>query len=61
MPYQAISKLLPRDARDALVLASRVPDERDRRLAVDAAIDRVKSRYPQFFKQEEPKNESQDQ
>lgn len=53
MTYTTVSNLLPRDARDALVMAGRVPDERDRRLAVDAAIDRVKSRYPQFFKHDE--------
>lgn len=41
--------VLPREARDMLVAASQVKDERARRIAVDAAIDYAKIRFPHYF------------
>jgi hypothetical protein len=41
---------LPPAARDLLVIASQVPDPHERRLAIDHAIDRVKARFPEFFR-----------
>jgi len=43
---------LPVDARKLLIDAARAPIE-VRRMAVDAAIDRVKLLYPTYFKQGE--------
>lgn len=42
--------VLPKDARDALIAASQLPNERQRQLAVQEAIERAQRRYPQFFK-----------
>ena len=42
--------VLPREARDMLVSASQVRDEHARRIAIDAAIDYVKLRFPKYFK-----------
>jgi hypothetical protein len=41
--------LLPREARDQLIAATRIRDEHKRRVAIDAAIDSVKLRYPSYF------------
>lgn len=49
-----ISTLLPPDARQVLIDASKTPvtaaDAMARRKAIDQAIQRVKRKYPQFFK-----------
>lgn len=45
---------LPREARDMLVSASQVRDERSRRIAIDAAIDYAKLRFPKYFKPTQP-------
>jgi len=45
----AIANQLPPAARDLLVLASQVPDPHERRIAIDAAIDKVKQRNPELF------------
>lgn len=49
-PDVPVSELLPKDARDALVAASQLRDERVRAAAVQAAIECAQRRYPQFFK-----------
>ena len=46
--------VLPREARDMLVSASQVKDEHARRIAIDAAIDYAKLRFPQFFQPSQP-------
>jgi len=48
------STLLPKDARDALFAASQIANPRERSIAVQKATERIKKRYPQFFK---PENE----
>lgn len=46
-----VAKVLPRDAREALVAAAKArPAERAK--AVQAAADRAKRLYPQFFQSE---------
>lgn len=45
-----IANVLPKEARDHLINATKVRDERQRRIAIDAAIDYVKLMYPRFFK-----------
>jgi hypothetical protein len=45
----AIANQLPPAARDLLVRASQVRDPRERRIAIDAAIERVKVRFPDCF------------
>lgn len=45
-----VCNVLPADARDALVAASRLPDPRERQRAIEAAIERAQRRHPQFFK-----------
>jgi hypothetical protein len=42
---------LPSDARDQLIAATRIEDPTLRRIAIDAAIDRVKLRFPSYFHQ----------
>jgi uncharacterized protein YhdP len=42
---------LPSDARDQLIAAARIEDLTLRRIAVDAAIDKVKLRFPEYFHQ----------
>lgn len=44
-----LSGLLPEQARETLIRASKVENERDRRVAIDRAIDDVKLRFPQYF------------
>lgn len=41
--------ILPKEARDLLIAATRVRSEHARRIAIDAAIDTVKLRYPNYF------------
>ncbi len=56
-----VSNHLPPPARDWLVQAAATPlnpnaaiaPDRERRRAVDAAIDRVKLSYPTYFKEQE--------
>jgi hypothetical protein len=45
--------LLPRDAREQLIQASRVKDPQHRLVAIDAAIDSVRARYPDHFQPQE--------
>jgi hypothetical protein len=45
-----VCQVLPPDARDALVAASRLPDPHERQRAIEAATERAQRRYPQFFK-----------
>lgn len=52
-PIPQTSLLLPKDARDALFAASQIANPRERSIAVQAATERIKKRYPQFFKTEE--------
>jgi hypothetical protein len=47
------SKLLPVAARERLIAATKIKDPFERLKAIDAAIDRVKSDNPSFFKQPE--------
>lgn len=51
-PIPQTSTLLPKDARDALFAASQIANPRERSIAVQAATERIKKRYPQFFKTE---------
>lgn len=53
-PIPTTSMLLPKDAREALFAASQIENPRERSIAVQAATERIKKRYPQFFK---PENE----
>ncbi len=46
--------ILPRQAQDRLIAASLVEGERERRVAIDAAIDHVKLHYSQYFNQSKP-------
>lgn len=43
------TSVLPREARDLLVSASQVASPHERRVAIDAAIDYVKLRFPDSF------------
>ncbi len=55
------STLLPPDARKALIAAARKP-ESERQIAIEEATERVKRKYPQFFKvEQENSNESETQ
>lgn len=49
-PRPPVVAILPLDAREALVAASRVQPIRDRADAVDRAMDEARRKYPQFFK-----------
>lgn len=44
------STLLPQDAREALIAASKVTPARERQRAIEAATERVQRKYPQLFK-----------
>lgn len=44
------SNFLPKEARDILIQASQEPNASERRVAIDAAIDKVKLLYPQYFR-----------
>lgn len=41
--------LLPPDARDALIAASQLPNQRDRQLAIQEATERAQRKYPEFY------------
>lgn len=45
----AQSTILPQEVRDALVAASKVADEMERRRAIEAAHERAMRHYPQYF------------
>lgn len=45
-----VCQLLPKDARDALVAASKRPYH-ERQVAIDETVARIKRKYPQFFRQ----------
>jgi hypothetical protein len=47
-PLPKVSGLLPPDARDALVAASKLPEPR-RTKAVQEAIERAQQKYPHLF------------
>lgn len=48
-PLPRIANLLPKDARDALIAASTLPDPHARKSAVQQAIERAQRRYPHLF------------
>lgn len=41
--------LLPREAREQLMRAAQIRNERVRRIAIDTAIDSIRAKYPQHF------------
>lgn len=41
--------LLPKEGRDMLIAATQVRDQHNRLVAIDAAIDYVKLRFPHYF------------
>lgn len=49
LPLPEPCKHLPREARDMLISATRVVDPHARVVAIDAAIDYVKLRFPMYF------------
>jgi hypothetical protein len=49
MPLPQPCLHLPREAREVLISSTRVADPHARRVAVDAAIDYVKLRFPMCF------------
>lgn len=49
--------VLPPDAERLLKTAGAIKDESERRVAVDAAIDLIKQKYPKHFLQNVPKKE----
>jgi hypothetical protein len=48
-PPIPIAKILPKEARDLLITASRIKDDHQRRIALDNAIDNIKFKWPTFF------------
>lgn len=46
-----MSRSLPPDVRDALVAASKQPDEFSRAVAIQAATERAQIKYPHLFKE----------
>lgn len=55
-PTQKVSTHLPKDAREALVAASKIRDPKEKQKAVQDAIERTQVKYPQFFKHYEGVN-----
>jgi hypothetical protein len=48
-PLPKIATTLPPDAREALIAASKLRDPRERKAAVQAAIERAQRKYPYHF------------
>lgn len=47
-----VSTVLPKDAREALIEASQITNQRERWRAIEAATERAQWRYPHLFNQE---------
>lgn len=54
-----VIKLLPPDAREALVKASKIKDPFARQAAIEEATERARWRYPKYFKTEQEKKEDE--
>ena len=51
---EELQGVLPTEARNRLISAARIKDEHQKRIAVDAAIDYVKLRFPSYFQPTQP-------
>ena len=53
---QSYAGRLPREVREMLIAATRIADEKDRRVAIDTAIDYAKLHFPQYFQTQPEKD-----
>ena len=47
-----ICRLLPEDARQLLIEAAQIKDDWERKLAIEAATEKVRRLYPQYFRED---------